>query len=126
MKIVTVAQMVQIEQASDAVGHSYDAMMELAGRAVARLPSAPHGTVGDDRTPCWFWSGRATTAATDWWPPAICAQWDSDRSVNVYCWKRQPGDDTNYDAVHRLGIPIVHAEEDPEFAQLSPSCRTPT
>ncbi|MCB0240130.1 MAG: bifunctional ADP-dependent NAD(P)H-hydrate dehydratase/NAD(P)H-hydrate epimerase, partial [Anaerolineae bacterium] len=35
MKIVTVAQMVGIEQAADAAGHSYDSMMELAGRSVA-------------------------------------------------------------------------------------------
>ncbi len=34
-KIVTVEQMRAIEQASDKKGHSYAAMMEMAGRAVA-------------------------------------------------------------------------------------------
>ena len=35
MKVVTVEEMRQIEAASDAAGHSYEAMMEQAGRAVA-------------------------------------------------------------------------------------------
>ena len=37
MKLVTVDQMRRIEAASDAQGHSYAAMMERAGRAVARV-----------------------------------------------------------------------------------------
>ena len=36
MKVVTVAQMRAIEAASDAAGHTYAAMMERAGRAVAQ------------------------------------------------------------------------------------------
>lgn len=36
MKLVTVEQMKSIEAASDAAGHSYDAMMERAGAAVAQ------------------------------------------------------------------------------------------
>jgi NAD(P)H-hydrate epimerase len=35
MKLVTVEQMKNLEQAADAAGHSYDAMMERAGHAVA-------------------------------------------------------------------------------------------
>lgn len=35
MKVVTVEKMRRIEAASDAAGHSYSAMMEQAGRAVA-------------------------------------------------------------------------------------------
>ena len=37
MKLVTVAQMRSIEAASDAAGHSYDAMMDRAGAAIARV-----------------------------------------------------------------------------------------
>ncbi len=37
MKIVTVDQMRRIEAAADAQGHSYAAMMERAGSAVARV-----------------------------------------------------------------------------------------
>src|SRR5512145_222280 len=37
MKLVTVDQMRRIEAASDAQGHSYTAMMERAGGAVARV-----------------------------------------------------------------------------------------
>ncbi len=37
MKVVTVAQMRAIEAAADAAGHSYAAMMERAGRAVAEV-----------------------------------------------------------------------------------------
>jgi NAD(P)H-hydrate epimerase len=35
MKVVTVEKMRHIESASEAAGHSYAAMMERAGRAVA-------------------------------------------------------------------------------------------
>lgn len=40
MKVVTVAQMQKIEAKSDSAGHSYSAMMEQAGRAVARAVNA--------------------------------------------------------------------------------------
>ena len=40
MKLVTVDQMRRIEAASDAQGHRYAAMMDLAGRAVARVIQA--------------------------------------------------------------------------------------
>jgi NAD(P)H-hydrate epimerase len=37
MKLVTVQEMQQLEKAADETGHTYEAMMELAGRAVAEL-----------------------------------------------------------------------------------------
>ena len=40
MKLVTVDQMRRIEAASDALGHTYAAMMERAGSAVARVIQA--------------------------------------------------------------------------------------
>ena len=46
MKLVTVEQMRRIEQSSDAAGHSYAAMMERAGTAVASAIES-HATVRD-------------------------------------------------------------------------------
>ena len=42
-KLVSVAQMQEIERLADAGGHAYAAMMETAGRAVAEAIIARHG-----------------------------------------------------------------------------------
>ena len=48
MKLVTVQEMQQLEKAADEAGHTYDTMMELAGRAVAELIQR-HADVHDKR-----------------------------------------------------------------------------
>ena len=45
-RLVTVAEMQQIERQSDAIGHSYAAMMEIAGRAVAQVVAKRWEEVG--------------------------------------------------------------------------------
>ena len=118
MKIVTVAQMVGIEQAADAAGHSYDSMMELAGRSVAaaiRRHMEPWTSTGS----VVVLVGPGNNGGDGLVAARYLRQWDDRRPVNVYCWKRTPGDDANYDAVQQLGLPVIHAADDPQFAQLA-------
>ena len=122
MKIVTVAQMVQIEQAADAAGHSYDAMMELAGRGVAASilrHMQPWETTGS----VLVLVGPGNNGGDGLVAARYLREWDHGHPVSVYCWKRTPGDDANYAAVERLGIPVVHAEDDPQFTQLADLAR---
>lgn len=118
MKIVTVAQMVQIEQAADAAGHSYDAMMELAGRAAAAA-LLRHMDPWDSTGSVLVLVGPGNNGGDGLVAACYLRQWDSERPVSIYCWKRQPGNDANYATAQRIGIPVVHAEDDPAFAQLA-------
>ncbi|MEZ4770813.1 MAG: NAD(P)H-hydrate dehydratase [Caldilineales bacterium] len=118
MKIVTVAQMVQIEQASDAAGHSYDAMMELAGRAVAAA-LLRHMQPWDSNGAVLVLVGPGNNGGDGLVAARYLHRWDKQRALRVYCWKRTPGDDPNYAALQKRGIPVVHAEDDPDFGQLA-------
>lgn len=117
MKIVTVAEMVRIERASDAAGHSYDAMMELAGRAVAAA-TLRHLHPWDGDGGVLLLVGPGNNGGDGLVAARYLHQWQPQRPVNIYCWKRKPEGDDNYDAVRRLRLPIVHAEDDPDFEQL--------
>ncbi len=117
MKIVTIAEMVHIEQASDAAGHSYDAMMELAGRAVAAATlSHMHPWDGDGGA--LLLVGPGNNGGDGLVAARYLHLWQPQRAVTIYCWKRTPQDDPNYEAARRLKLSIVHAETDPGFEQL--------
>jgi NAD(P)H-hydrate epimerase len=118
MKIVTVAEMIEIEQASDRAGHSYDAMMELAGRAVAAA-ILRHMDPWDSTGGTLVLAGPGNNGGDGLVAARYLRQWTPKRPVTIYCWKRDPDNDPNYDAARRLKIPIAHAERDPEFAQLA-------
>ncbi|MCB0256416.1 MAG: hypothetical protein KDI55_22075, partial [Anaerolineae bacterium] len=118
MKIVTVAEMVQIEKASDAAGHSYDAMMELAGRAVAAA-TLRHMQPWNSRGGVLVLVGPGNNGGDGLVAARYLRRWDQQHAINIYSWKRTPDGDPNYAAVQQRGIPIVHAEDDPDFAQLA-------
>lgn len=44
MKLLTVKEMLAVERASDAAGHTYDSMMEHAGRSLAEIVHARYGS----------------------------------------------------------------------------------
>ena len=117
MKIVTVSEMVEIEKASDAAGHSYDVMMELAGRAVAAAVIR-HMSPWDSNGDVLVLVGPGNNGGDGLVAARYLHRWEPSRELAVYCWKRDPKDDSNYDAVRRLKIPILHAEEDPSFERL--------
>ncbi len=117
MKIVTVAEMVRIEQASDAAGHAYDAMMELAGRAVAAA-TLRHMYPWDSGGGVLLLVGPGNNGGDGLVAARYLHQWQPQRAATIYCWKRKPEGDDNYEAVRRLRLPIVHAEDDPGYEQL--------
>lgn len=117
MKIVTVAEMIRIEQASDAAGHSYDAMMELAGRAVAAA-TARHMHPWESPGGALLLIGPGNNGGDGLVAARCLHQWQPQRPLVIYCWKRQAEGDANLEAVQRLRIPIFHADEDPGFERL--------
>ncbi len=117
MKIVTVAEMVRIEQASDAAGHAYDAMMELAGRAVAAA-TLRHMHPWDSGGGALFLVGPGNNGGDGLVAARYLHQWQPQRPISIYCWKRNPEGDANYEAARQLRLSIVHVEDDPGFEQL--------
>ena len=115
-KLVTVAQMQAIERAADARGHSYAAMMEIAGRAVADTVVAL--VQGADRT--GLGAGRS---GQQWRRRAgLRPSPDPGRhcSVRVYLWKRTTDPANDYEhhfaKLAALGVPTAHQDTDPDFA----------
>ena len=117
MKIVTVAEMVHIERASDAAGHAYDAMMERAGRAVAAA-TVRHMHPWDSGGGVLLLVGPGNNGGDGLVAARYLRQWQPQRPVAIYCWNRNPEGDDNYEAVRRLRLPIAHAENDPGYEQL--------
>jgi NAD(P)H-hydrate epimerase len=117
MKIVTAAEMKAIEQAADAGGLSYAAMMEHAGRAVAEealrvLDGAASAAgkrvlilVGPGNN-----GGDGLVAARH--------LHDAGVSVSLYVWKRKADGDANFDQPQQRRIPTVFAAADAGFEAL--------
>ncbi len=114
-RLVSVAEMQALERAADAAGHSYAAMMEIAGRRVAETLLARYG-----RTSTSYLSDRATTAAMVWSVHGTCMK--RARQFAVYLWKRRTNPDNDYEGhfgkLAALGVPAAHADDDPGFGIL--------
>ncbi len=121
MKIVNVETMRQIEQATDGRGHSYAAMMDLAGGAVADVAMAlmlrePEAAVlvlvGPGNN-----GGDGLVAAR--------ALLEAGHQITVYIWKRDTKGDANFRSLRRRrrGINILWAENDPDWAKLREEVR---
>ena len=109
MKIVTVAEMVAMEQATDAAGFSYDQMMAAAGGALAR--------VIQDRAPfagpilCLIGPGNNGGDGL-----VACARLQAAGAPAVpYIWRRKSGDDPLAVAVREA----VWAEQDAGYMRLA-------
>ncbi|RLC65723.1 MAG: hypothetical protein DRI48_06405 [Chloroflexi bacterium] len=107
MKIVTVEEMRRIEAAADAAGHSYAAMMEQAGRAVAQAIVARQPVqnrkvlilVGPGNN-----GGDGLVAARH--------LIEAGASVTCYLFKpRDPTQDENFRLAQERGAAIVLADE---------------
>ena len=122
MKIVNVAQMRQIEQQTDASGHSYAQMMEQAGLAVAnvcegfvllRHPGAPVLVlVGPGNN-----GGDGLVAARH--------LMEYGHPITLYIWKRDTKEDENFRWFRRKrrGITILYADNDPDGEKLRAELR---
>lgn len=114
-RIVTVAEMQAIERRADAAGHSFAAMMELAGRRVAEAILARYGRVS-----CLVLAGPGNNGGDG----LVCARYlhEAGAAVRVYLWKRPtdpPHDyEGHYAKLTMLGVPAARVEDDPEFLTL--------
>jgi NAD(P)H-hydrate epimerase len=117
MKIVNVEEMRRIEQATDAGGHSYAAMMDMAGRAVADssailMLGAPPKTV-------LVLAGPGNNGGDG----LVAARYllDLGHEVTIYLWRRDVKGDENFRLLkrrRRRGLAILWADNDSDFKNL--------
>jgi len=114
MKLVTVAEMKRLEKLADEAGHSYAAMMELAGRAVARVVGQRMQTTGQE---ILVLIGPGNNGGDG----LVAARYLSQAGAHVTCylWKPRPDDDPNWQQVRELGLSCLHADQDPECQALT-------
>ncbi|MCD4685141.1 MAG: NAD(P)H-hydrate dehydratase [Anaerolineae bacterium] len=115
-KIVTVDQMRAIEQAADAGGHSYAAMMAHAGRAVADrvielLYGAPEPTIA-------IIVGPGNNGGDGLVVGALLMQELDDAQVTAYMLKPRDKDDQEYAAAVMAGVTIINAPNGDDHAEL--------
>ena len=116
MKIVTVEQMREIEAASDRAGHSYAAMMEQAGRAVADAIIARHD-VRDESILILVGPGNNGGDGL------VAARHLTQAGARVTCYLYQSRDSARDDmptpdSLHEDDAQIVLADDDEDWRQL--------
>ncbi len=114
-KIVSIGEMRAMEYAADAGGHSYAAMMEMAGAAVARAVVLRYGL----GTPSVIVLAGPGNNGGDALVRARCLH-EAGVRVRVYLWKRQANvQDELFACLYALGVECVHADADPECDVLT-------
>lgn len=104
-----------IERRADATGHSFAAMMELAGRRVAEAILTRYGRVS-----CIVLAGPGNNGGDG----LVCARYlhEAGATVRVYLWKRLTDPTHDYEGHYAklamLGVPTARVEDDPEFLIL--------
>ena len=114
MKVVTVDEMRRLEAAADAAGHSYAAMMERAGRAVAGAIITRRKV--RDR-PVLLLVGPGNNGGDG----LVAARYLSEAGARVACYllkPRDPAEDENFRLAQERGLEIVLAGEDGEWREL--------
>ncbi|MDY6877752.1 MAG: NAD(P)H-hydrate dehydratase [Chloroflexota bacterium] len=114
MKVVNVEQMRRIEVASDAAGHSYAAMMEQAGRAVAEAIAARREVQGR-------WVLVLVGPGNNGGDGLVAARYLAEAGAHVTCYllkPRDPAKDDNFRLVQEQGLDVVFAGEDNEWSSL--------
>lgn len=114
MKVVTVEKMRRIESASDAAGHSYAAMMERAGRAVAEAIAARREVRGKR---ILILVGPGNNGGDG----LVAARYLAEAGASAVCYllkPRDPAADENWRLVQERGLHIVLAGEDEGWHSL--------
>jgi len=113
--LVTAEQMKQVEDAANASGLSYEAMMEQAGKAVAEAVEAEFGAAGRQIT---VLVGPGNNGGDG----LVAARYLSDMGavVNLYLWKRRNlDDDPNWQRLADYALPVFHHNQDTQHQHLS-------
>jgi hydroxyethylthiazole kinase-like uncharacterized protein yjeF len=119
MKVVSVDEMRRIEAASDAAGHSYAAMMERAGRAVAEAIGARR-QVRDRRIVILVGPGNNGGDGL------VAARYLAEAGAHVACYllrPRDPTQDENLHLVQERGLATLLASEDVKWHRLRRAVR---
>lgn len=114
MKLVNVDEMRRIEAAADAAGHSYAAMMEQAGRAVAEAIAARRAV---RRQRVLVLVGPGNNGGDG----LVAARYMAEADAQVACYllkPRDPAQDENFRLVQERGVGIVLAGEDEQWHTL--------
>jgi len=114
VKVVTVAQMRAIEAASDAAGHTYAAMMERAGRAVAQALMARQD-VRKKRVLVLVGPGNNGGDGL------VAARYLAQAGAEVACYLTRPRDpqsDENFRRLQELRVFCTDADADPDLRRL--------
>ncbi len=116
MKLVNVAEMRELEQVTDAGGHSYAAMMAMAGQSVASIAIALRLLELEEHVLVLVGPGNNGGDGL----VAARALLDAGAQVTVYVWKRDIKGDENFRVLkrRRRRIAILWADNDPGFAKL--------
>jgi NAD(P)H-hydrate epimerase len=108
MKLVTAAQMRELEQAAVAAGTSLDHLMEQAGLAVAQEAWLSLGVVAGRRVLVLV--GPGNNGGDGLVAARHLAEWEAD--VAVYMAAPRSGDDAHLAQVRELGVPVFIATDD--------------
>lgn len=115
MKIVTAAQMRRIEDRSEALGVSKDALMENAGLSIARrIRQLLAPLIG---APVTVLVGPGNNGGDGLVAARHLHRWGA--SVTVYICRDRRSPDPKLDAVKALGVPIISASSDVGLAHLN-------
>lgn len=115
-KLVSVAEMQAIEATANAAGHTYAAMMELAGVGVAEAILARYGPVST-----LVLVGPGNNGGDG----LVCARRlaQAGATVRIYLWKRQtdPEHDSAglFEQLRPLGVESARVDDDPDLAILA-------
>lgn len=115
IKVLTVEQVRAVEAAADAAGLTYDAMMQAAGRAVAKRVLGYLGSLADARVTVLV--GPGNNGGDGLVAGRIVAE-ESSALVRFYLLKARDDGDTNYKAVRDAGLFIAEVENDHDLRVL--------
>ena len=118
MKLVSVQQMQHLERAADAAGHTYDTMMELAGRAVAQALQAEIDVL-DKRVLVLV--GPGNNGGDGLVVARYLAQ--AGARVTVYLAKPRPNDDPNVARLEGQEVDWLRVQDDTDHRALHKTLR---
>lgn len=120
IKVFSVAEMVAAEKAADAAGHSYGAMMEIAGRRVAEAMQQRYEVSGSH---VLVLVGPGNNGGDGLVAGRYLAE--AGANVSLYLFKqRDPHADENLARVVVMGLEIVLAEDDQRYRLLQHRLRS--